>query len=170
MPSTSRELLQDQIKDLYSAELQLIKALPRVARAASDDDLKAAILSHLKETREHAQRLEEAAGLLDAGARGKKCAGMVGLLEEGKEALSEGEEGPVLDSAIITAARKVEHYEMAAYQCALDLADRLGEHAVVRLLEKTLEEEEAADQKLEQIAESTVLAAAVNHSESEDEG
>jgi len=153
---TLTELLEEQVKDLYNAEGQLTKALPKMAKAATTGELKDAIEAHLEETMGHVKRLEEAARELEIKPSGKTCAAMKGLIEEGKEALSEGEEGPILDAAIIAAAQRVEHYEIAAYGTARALAQQIGNNRLVELFEETLNEESAADEKLTQVAEQSV--------------
>jgi ferritin-like metal-binding protein YciE len=154
--STMEDLLADELKDLYSAETQLTKALPKMAKAASTDALRKAFEKHLKETEGHVQRLEKVCEQLDIKPRGKKCMGMEGLIEEGKELLEEDAEPAVLDAGLIGAAQKVEHYEMAGYGTAIAHAEQLGYSQAVSTLRKTLEEEKAADEKLTQIAESMV--------------
>lgn len=158
--------LQDQLRDLYSAENQLLKALPRMAKGASSPALRKAIESHLDETRGHVERLEKAADLMEFKPGGKKCKAMEGLIAEGKEVLEEDGEGPVIDVALIAAAQRVEHYEIAAYGAARAMAERLGQTKVAKLLQETLDEEGAADVKLTAISEDEVLdqAAALNPS------
>ncbi len=154
---TIAELLEDQLKDLYSAEKQLTKALPRMAKKASTPSLQEAILSHLKETEGHVTRLEKIGSTLGIKLTGKKCAAMEGLIEEGKEVLDEEEENLVIDAALIAAAQRVEHYEISAYGTARAFANRLGEKEVISLLEETLKEEGAADKKLTAICEREIL-------------
>ena len=151
-----QELLIDQLKDLYSAENQIIKALPKMAKAANNPQLRAAFERHLEETRGQAQRLEQIGEELDITLRGKKCKGVEGLIEEGKELLEEDFEGEVLDAGLIGAAQKVEHYEIAGYGTARTHANLLGLKKVARLLQQTLDEEGATDKKLSQLAESVV--------------
>lgn len=146
------DLLVQEIKDLYSAETQLVKALPKMAKAASNPELKAGIEQHLEETKVHVERLEEVAKLLDATPRGKSCKAMKGLIEEGSEAISEDGEDAVRDLAIIVAAQKVEHYEIAGYGSARAFAEILGENDVVDLLQLTLDEEGATDKKLTEVS------------------
>lgn len=146
------DLLVQEIKDLYSAENQLIKALPKMAKAASNPDLKAGFEQHLEETKEHVDRLEKVAELLDATPRGKSCKAMKGLIEEGSEAISEDGEDSIRDLAIIVAAQKVEHYEIAGYGSARTMAEMLGLDEVAELLQQTLDEEGATDQKLTEVA------------------
>jgi ferritin-like metal-binding protein YciE len=148
------DLLVQEIKDLFSAEGQLVKALPKMAKAASDPVLKDAFLSHLKETKDHLDRLESVAKLLDANPRGKTCKGMAGLVEEGEDAM-EGD--PMLkDLALIGAAQKVEHYEISGYGSARALAEALDLDEVVDLLQATEDEESEAESALTEIADDIV--------------
>jgi ferritin-like metal-binding protein YciE len=151
---TFQELLIDELKDLYSAEKQIVRALPKLAKAASSEDLQQALLSHLEETKGQVERLEKIGEIVGKKMTGKTCAGMKGVLEEGSEVLEEIEEGSVRDAALIAASQRVEHYEMAGYGSARDFAKLLGLNEVVSLLEETLEEEKAADKKLTSIASS----------------
>ena len=151
---TLRELLVEELKDLYSAETQLTKALPKVAKHAADPELKKAIENHLKETEGHVQRLEQIFEKLDESPKGKTCEGMKGLITEADERIKDGGEPAVLDAGLIADAQRVEHYEISAYGSARTFANLLGEKEVVRLLEQTLKEEKAADEKLTSIAES----------------
>jgi ferritin-like metal-binding protein YciE len=147
-----KELYIDELKDLYSAENQLVKALPKMAKAATSEDLGAGFTEHLEQTKGHVQRLETIFKDLDEKPTGKKCKGMEGLIAEGAEAMEEYE-GDVLDAALIGAAQRVEHYEMAGYGTAKAFAQELGEAEHVVLLNETLEEEEETDQKLTDLAE-----------------
>ena len=149
------ELFQDQIKDLYSAEKQIIQALPKMAKKTTNPQLRAGFEKHLEETRGHVARLEQIAEELDFSPRGKKCKGAEGLIEEGKEAMEEFE-GDTLDAALIGAAQKVEHYEIAAYGTVKAHAELLGFTKAARLLQQTLDEEGRTDKKLSQLAESIV--------------
>jgi len=149
------DLFEDQIKDLYSAENQLIRALPKMAKNATNPQLRTAFERHLEETRNQAARLEQIAEELDFTPKGKKCVGMEGLIEEGKEVMSEFEED-TLDAGMIGAAQKVEHYEIAAYGTARAHAELLGYTKAARLLQQTLDEEARTDKKLSQLAESIV--------------
>jgi ferritin-like metal-binding protein YciE len=149
------DLFEDQIKDLYSAENQIIKALPKMAKSATNPQLRVAFERHLEETRNQAARLEQIAEELEFSPKGKKCAGMEGLLEEGKEVMSEFEED-TLDAGMIGAAQKVEHYEIAAYGTARAHAELLGYTKAARLLQQTLDEEGRTDKKLSQLAESII--------------
>lgn len=162
MLETLHELLVDEIKDLYSAENQLTKALPRLAKAVQHPELRRAFEAHLKQTEEHVRRLERVAEKLEASPRGKKCGGMEGLIEEGKELIAERPDADVLDAGLIGAAQKCEHYEMAGYGTARTHAQQLGYTEVARVLQQTLDEEGAADQLLTVIAERRVNREAEN--------
>jgi ferritin-like metal-binding protein YciE len=150
---TLRTLLEEELKDIYDAEKRLVKALPKMAKAATSQELRQALQGHLEVTKGQVQRLEQAFELLEKPARGKPCAGMKGLLEEGEEVLAENATDELMDAAIIGAAQRVEHYEMAAYGTARTFAERLGNSEVAALLEETLNEEKEADQKLTEISE-----------------
>lgn len=149
------DLFEDQIKDLYSAENQIIRALPKMAKNATNPQLRTAFERHLEETRNQVTRLEQIAEELDFSPKGKKCAGMEGLIEEGKEVMQEFDED-TLDAGMIGAAQKVEHYEIAAYGTARAHAEMLGYTRAARLLQQTLDEEGRTDKKLSQLAESVV--------------
>jgi ferritin-like metal-binding protein YciE len=154
MPKGSlRELYIDELRDLYNAETQLTKALPKMARASSNAELRQAFEEHLRQTSEHVSRLEQIFEMLEEKASGKKCLGMEGLVKEGAETMQEDYEDPVMDSAIIGAAQRVEHYEIAGYGTAKEFANLLGEDEHVSLLEQTLDEEKQTDEKLTQLAE-----------------
>jgi len=155
-----QDLLISELKDIYSAENQILKALPKMAKAAASDDLKAAFKTHLEETKGQVERLDQIFEMLEASPRGKKCKAMQGLIEEGSELLSEDADPYVLDAALIAAAQKVEHYEIASYGCVRTWAQELGFDEVVELLEATLDEEKATDEKLTELAESHVNAEA----------
>ena len=150
------ELLVDELKDLYSAENQIIKALPKMAKAASSPDLKRAFERHLEETRRQVERLNQIGEVLDIRMTGKKCKGMEGLIEEGKETMEEDLDENALDAGLIGAAQKVEHYEIAGYGTARTHAELLGHTKVAKLLQQTLDEEGATDKKLTQLAESII--------------
>lgn len=147
------KLFVDELKDIYSAETQITKALPKMIKAASSDDLKSAFEHHLKETEEQIRRLEQLFEKLDTSPKGKTCEGMKGVIAEGEEMLKNADEGPVRDMALISAAQRVEHYEMAAYGTVRTYAEHLGKTQFVSILETTLNEEKAADKKLTEIAE-----------------
>ena len=146
-------LLVQEIKDLYNAETQLMKALPKMAKAASSEELKEAFTSHLEETKGHVTRLEEVASILGVTPKGKVCKAMKGLVEEGGETIEEEGDPTIKDLALITAAQKVEHYEISGYGSARALAEALGLDDVVALLQATLDEEGAADKSLTALAE-----------------
>jgi ferritin-like metal-binding protein YciE len=146
------ELLISELKDIYSAEKQITKALPKMARATTSPELRTAFDSHLEETNGQIERLEKIFETLGKSGRGKVCHGMQGVLEEGSEVLEDTKKGDVRDAALISAAQRVEHYEMAAYGCVREYASLLGMKDVVELLEATLEEEKAADEKLSTIS------------------
>jgi ferritin-like metal-binding protein YciE len=150
---TLREMFVEELKDLYHAENQLLKALPKMAKAATSADLKRAFESHLKETKVHVERLEEVFASLDEAVKGKKCKAMQGLVEEGAEWMEEDADPDVMDAGLIACAQRVEHYEMAGYGCVRTYAQVLGESTAAKLLQKTLDEEGAADKKLTQLAE-----------------
>jgi ferritin-like metal-binding protein YciE len=163
--SNLHDLLVDQLKDLHSAEAQLVKALPKIAKNVATGSLKQAIEHHLQETRTHVERLDEIGRMLNCKVTGKKCAAMEGLLEEGKEALDARGCESTIDAAVVAAAQRVEHYEMAAYGSARTLAERLGLQQVANLLQQTLQEERAADQKLTEIVEQEIYPAAMRGDE-----
>lgn len=147
-----KDLLEDEIKDLYSAERQLTKAIPKMAKGSNDPMLQDAFKGHLKETEAQVERLEQIAGILEIKPSGKKCVGMEGCIKEGAEALSEDGDKTVLDLGIIGAGSRVEHYEMAGYMTAISLAEQIGEKQVVSLLKASLAEEQGAEGKLRKIA------------------
>jgi len=153
-------LLVDQLKDIYNAENQLIKALPRLAKKASSPRLREAITKHLQETQEQVKRLDQAAKILSCRLTGKKCAAMMGLIEEGKEILEMEGRSPLVDSGICGAAERVEHYEMAAYGHAKAIAMQLGQREVADLLQQNLAEEVAAARLLTEIDEAESIPAA----------
>lgn len=163
-----REMFEDELKDLYSAENQLIKALPKMAKAATSKDLKAAFEGHLEETKGHVERLEEVCTTLGISPKGKKCKAMEGLVTEGAEWIKEDAEPDVMDAGLIAAAQRVEHYEMAGYGCVRTYAQLLGETKVAKLLQTTLDEEGTCDKKLTQIAEK-INVEAMEEDEDEEE-
>lgn len=150
---TLRDLWIDELKDLYNAEKQIITALPKMAKAATSDDLQQAFEEHLEQTRGHVERLEKIFISIDEAPRGKKCKGIEGIIAEGKEMLELDLPEAVGDAALIAAAQRVEHYEIAAYGTARTYADLLGESKAVQLLQQTLDEEKETDQRLTTIAE-----------------
>jgi ferritin-like metal-binding protein YciE len=159
-PTTLRDALIDEVRDLYHAERQLVKALPRLARAATSDELREAIESHLAETENQVSRLAQVFELLDEKPRAKVCAGMAGIVEEASDLLKEGGEDAVLDAGIIAVAQRAEHYEISAYGTAAAWADAIGLTDVADLLRETLDEETAADETLSALAEDGINAAA----------
>lgn len=154
MPNESmRELYIDELRDLYNAETQIVKALPKMAKAASNDQLREAFEEHLRETSEQVSRLEQIFEMLGEKPTGKKCLGMEGLVKEAAETMRESYDDPVMDAALIGAAQRVEHYEIAGYGTVREFAQLLGEEDHLSLLEETLNEEKQADEKLTQLAQ-----------------
>jgi ferritin-like metal-binding protein YciE len=153
---TLDDLYKDMLKDLYSAEKQLVKALPKMAKNAQSSDLQRAFQEHLKQTEGHVERIERIFSDLGSSPRGKKCVGMEGLVEEGSELLQEQVDPDVLDAGLIAAAQKVEHYEIASYGTVRTWAERLGYNQAAQLLQQTLDEEGEANKKLTQLAESHI--------------
>ena len=168
MPANLREALVGEIRDIYDAEKQIVKALPKIVKGATSDELRDALESHFAETENQVKRIERVFELLDEKPRGKHCAGMAGILEEGSETLQEDAEDSVMDAMLIAGAQRVEHYEITAYGTAIAWAEALGLTDVAELLGETLVEERAADEKLSAIAESGINDAATA-GESEDE-
>ncbi|MFL5391925.1 MAG: ferritin-like domain-containing protein [Myxococcales bacterium] len=158
-----RKLYVEELKDLYSAEKQILQALPRMAKKASNPQLKAGFEEHLRQTEEQVKRLDRIFEALGKSGRGKKCKGMEGLLEEGKEVMQEDMDEETRDAALIAAAQRVEHYEIAGYGTVRTYAQLLGEDAAVKLLQQTLDEEGMTDKKL------TALAEAINVEAMEEE-
>jgi ferritin-like metal-binding protein YciE len=159
---TLEDVFNEQLKDVYSAENQILKALPKMAKSASSPELREAFEEHLEQTREQVARLDRIVEMTGITVKGKKCKGMEGLLEEGKEVLEEKSESSAsaLDAAMIAAAQRVEHYEISAYGSLCAYAKQLGNRDVLALLKETLSEEEETDQRLTQIAGSVNLEAA----------
>lgn len=164
-----QDLFLNELKDVYNAEKQLVRALPRMAKAAESSELQKAFTKHLRETEGHVQRLERIFRSLGETPRGKKCKGMEGLIEEGKEILEEDGASEVIDAALISAAQRVEHYEIAAYGCLRTYAQLLGMNDADKLLQQTLEEEEATDKALTALGEGGINQAAVAAGAEEDE-
>lgn len=156
------KLFLEELKDLYSAENQITKALPKMASAATSQELKKAFEKHLRETEGHIERLEQICEIMGTSPKGKSCEGMKGVIDEGNSMLKEAEEGSVRDAALISAAQRVEHYEMAAYGTVRTYAEQLGQSKCAKLLEATLEEEKATDQKLTSIAQKVNVKAQQN--------
>lgn len=154
MPKDSlRALYLNELKDLYNAETQLVKALPKMAKGSSNAELRQGFEEHLRQTSEHVSRLEQIFEMLGEKPAGKKCVGMEGIVKQGAETLAKDYEGALRDAAIIGAAQRVEHYEIAGYGTVKAFAELLGENEHVSLLEQTLEEEKQTDEKLTQLAE-----------------
>jgi len=146
------ELYVDELRDIYNAENQLVKALPKMAKAATSDELRTGFEEHLEQTRGHVQRLDQIFKALGEKPSGKRCKGMEGLIAEGQEMMDEDFEDDAMDAALISAAQRVEHYEIAAYGTVHTYAELLGEDEAAQLLEQTLEEEKETDQKLTELA------------------
>jgi len=168
MPTNLREALVDEIKDIYNAEKQIVKALPKMAKGAASEELREAFESHLEETENQVSRLERVFELLDEKPRGKHCAGMAGILEEGSETLQEDAEDALMDAMLIAGAQRVEHYEITAYGTAIAWAEALELTEIAEILGESLAEEKAADEKLSALAESGINEAATA-GESEDD-
>jgi ferritin-like metal-binding protein YciE len=147
-----KDLFIDELKDLYSAENQILKALPKMIKKATSPELKAGFEKHLKETERHVERLDKIFQELEENPKGKKCKGMEGIIADGKELMEEDAESEVMDAGLIVAAQHVEHYEMAGYGCVRTYAQLLGFDKIAQLLQKTLDEEAATDEKLTALA------------------
>ncbi|MCU1273628.1 MAG: hypothetical protein JWO48_1059 [Bryobacterales bacterium] len=158
---TMDDLFLAQIKDLYDAEKQLVKALPKMAKAASSQELRQGFQEHLDQTKGHVSRLEQIFDQLGQKASGTKCEGMAGLIDEGEEMVDEIDQSPLLDAGLIGSAQKVEHYEIAAYGTVKTFARMLGHRQAVTLLEHTLNDEKQTDQRLTQLAESMINEEAI---------
>jgi ferritin-like metal-binding protein YciE len=154
------DLLVHELQDLYSAETQLVKALPRMARAASNDDLQSGFNEHLQQTKQHVERIERIMEMLGASPQGKTCKAMQGLIAEGEEVMKEDAEPAVRDAALIAAAQKVEHYEIAGYGSARTFAELLAQDEISEILQETLDEEGETDKRLTEIAETINAAGA----------
>ena len=163
--STLDDLFVKELRDVYSAERQLVQTLPKMAKKANAPELADAIERHLGETEQHVQRLERAFEMLDVGSRGPVCKGMKGIIDEGKEVLQDAGEPEVLDAGMIASAQRAEHYEIAAYGTLREYANILGHSEIASLIEQSLEEEKAADQKLTELAEQGINAMATNGSD-----
>lgn len=162
---TMQDLFVDELRDIYNAETQLLKALPKMAKAATTPTLKEAFEHHLEETKGQVQRLEQIFEELGTSPKGKKCKGMEGLIAEGSEMMGETGADAVIDAGLISAAQRVEHYEIAAYGCVINYAGLLGQTEAVALLEQSLEQEKAADEKLTQLAEEEINTQAMTAGE-----
>ena len=165
-----RELYVEELRDLYSAEKQLVKALPKMAKAATSSDLRSGFEEHLEQTKGHVSRLEQIFDSLDENPNGKTCKGMEGLIKEGSEMIEEDPEEEQLDAGLISAAQRVEHYEIAGYGCVRTYAQLLGDDEAMSLLDETLKEEKETDAKLTELAENiNVEALQAGQSEESDE-
>ena len=164
-----QDVFIEELRDLYSAENQLIKAMPKVAKAAKSAEMKQLISEHFEETKGHVERLKEVFEHLGKKATGQHCNGMEGVVEEGKEAIESDEEGPVKDVQLAGASLRVEHYEIAGYGAAIDIAKALGQKEIAQLLSETLAEELAAAKKITALAKTTVKAAAAEDDAEEEE-
>lgn len=151
-----QDLYVDQLRDLYNAENQLVKALPKMAKAATTPELQSAFTEHLEETKGHVERLQQIFEQLGEKPTGKTCKAMKGLVEEGSEMMDEDAEPPIMDAGLIAAAQRVEHYEMAGYGCVRNFAKLLGQNEAMKLLQQTLDEEGACDKKLTDLATKVV--------------
>ena len=168
---TLHDAFIDELRDTYDAERQLTKALPRLAKAATSPELRSAFEAHLEETQGHIERLEQVFESLDERARGKHCDGIAGIIEEGKSIMEEDLDGSAMDACLIAAGQRAEHYEMAAYGTLVAWAEAMGHTEAASLLQETLEEEKAADEKLSSLAEGGINRSAADaaHPESDDE-
>ncbi len=169
MKGSVEKLYVDELKDLFSAEKQLTKALPKMAKAAFSEELRHGFEEHLEQTQGHVQRLEEIFTMLDTKAGGKKCVGMEGIIQEGSEVMAEAYEGDVMDAALISAAQRVEHYEIAAYGTVCAYAELLGESDHAELLRQTLDEEKETDEKLTELSKKINVAATQDASDDQQE-
>ena len=168
--ATLRELFVHELKDLYSAENMIIKALPKIAKAASSEELRSAFEEHLEQTKVHLERLQQIFENLNESPKGKTCKGMEALIEEGKELMEEDANPEVLDAGLIAAAQKVEHYEMAGYGCVHTYAELLGDQQAAAQLQETLDEEGQTDKKLTDLAETINVEANESQEESSEDG
>jgi ferritin-like metal-binding protein YciE len=168
---TLHDAFIDELRDSYDAEKQLTKALPKMAKAATSEELREAFESHLKETQEHVTRLEQVFASIGEKVQGKHCDGIAGIIEEGKNAMEEDFDEATMDSCLIAGGQRAEHYEIAAYGNLIAWAEAMGHDEAVTLLQETLEEEKAADEKLTSIAAGGLLeeAASIAHPENDDE-
>ena len=166
---TLHDAFVDELRDTYDAERQITKALPKMVKAASSAELKAAFVAHLEETREQVARLEEVFGSLDEKVRGKHCDGVAGIIEEGKSVMEEDFDDTTMDACLIAAAQRVEHYEMAAYGTLVAWARAMGHTAATDLLQQTLDEEKATDEKLSSLAEGGINQEAADAAHPEDD-
>ncbi len=166
--ASANDLFLNELKDIYSAEKQAVRAYPRLVKAVTSEQLKAALQEHLEQTKQQIERLDRAFEMLEKRAGGKTCEGMKGLLEEAAEDVEEIERGSILDAALIGGLQRVEHYEIAAYGTVIALAEAVGQTEIQQLLQQTLEEEKTTDQKLTEVAKG-VNTEAINDAEEEDD-
>jgi ferritin-like metal-binding protein YciE len=166
---TLHDAFLDELRDAYDAEKQLTKALPKLAKAATSDDLRTAFESHLEETQGHVERLEQVFASLDEKVRGKHCDGIAGIIEEGKSIMDEDFDEATMDACLIAAGQRAEHYEMAAYGSLIAWARSMGHSEAVKLLQQNLNEEKAADQKLTSLAEGGINQEAADRAHPSDE-
>jgi ferritin-like metal-binding protein YciE len=164
-----KSLYVDELRDIYNSEQQLIKALPKMAKAANSEELRKGFEEHLEQTRQHATRLEQILSALGEPVKGKKCKGMAGIVAEGGEMMSEDFDGALMDAALISAAQRVEHYEIAAYGAVHAYAELMGESEAASLLQQTLEEEKQTNQKLTELSEQINSEAFDSGSEAKEE-
>jgi len=167
--TTLQRLMTEELRDIYHAERQLVKALPKLVKASTSPDLRDALDNHLRETEEHVSRLEQAFELMGETPKTKSCAGMLGIVEEGADLIRESDKGPALDAGLIAGAQRAEHYEIAVYGTLMNWAKALGHDDVAELLSSTLEEEKAADAKLSELAETGINEAAKSGTDDEEE-
>ncbi len=167
--TTAQELFIDELKDIYSAEKQAVRAYPRIAKVVQSEELKQALQEHLEQTKQHVERLDRAFEILEKRASGKTCEGMKGLLDEANAHVEEIEKGPVLDAALIGALQRVEHYEIAAYGTVATLAEAMGQEELHELLAETLQEEKDTDEKLTEVSKSVNSEALEGEEQEEDE-
>jgi ferritin-like metal-binding protein YciE len=166
---TAQELFVEELKDIYSAEKQIVRALPKVAKAVESQELRSGVEEHLEQTKGHVERLDRIFEILEKRAGGKTCKGMQGLIEEGSEHIKEIEKGPVRDAALIGALQRVEHYEIAAYGTMATLAEAMGEDEIKELLGETLQEEKDTDEKLTEVSRGVNSEAIAQGEEDEEE-
>ena len=164
-----KSLYVDELRDIYNSEQQLIKALPKMAKAANSEELRKGFEEHLEQTRQHATRLEQILSALGEPVKGKKCKGMAGIVAEGGEMMSEDFDGALMDAALISAAQRVEHYEIAAYGAVHAYSELMGESVAASLLQQTLEEEKQTNQKLTELSEQINSEAFDSGSEAKEE-
>jgi ferritin-like metal-binding protein YciE len=169
MTNSVKGLFEDEIRDLYDAEKQLVKALPKMAKAAESEELRSGFEEHLEATKGHVARLEQVFESIGAKPKGKSCEAMKGLVAEGQEVIDSNQEGELHDIQLIGAAKRVEHYEMAAYQTVIKLAEAMGNQKAVELLRETLSEEEETDQKLDTMCDELLESAGASSMDEEEE-